>query len=188
MTRTNTQYTAAGTQFQIPETDDDQYDRDNQLTAFQVAVEEHDHSTGRGKPVQGYAVGSVGTTHLADGAASDIKVGNRTIDQSLISTGHVGTLTQLFSWLANRLKAIMGTSNWFDNPAVSLATMAAHAARHAPTGADPISLTPFGVWTSLNDGSGSGLDADLIDGKNITVAASAPGSPNAGDLWIDTSA
>lgn len=48
------------------------------------------------------------------------------------------------------------------------------------------------------DGSGSGLDADRLDGlegsaylksnvQNMTVSSTAPTSPGVGDVWIDTS-
>lgn len=48
------------------------------------------------------------------------------------------------------------------------------------------------------DGSGSGLDADRLDGlegsaylksnvQNMTVSSTAPTSPGVGDIWIDTS-
>jgi hypothetical protein len=36
------------------------------------------------------------------------------------------------------------------------------------------------------DGAGSGLDAELITGKKITVASTAPSSPATNDVWIDT--
>lgn len=188
MTRTNTQYSAAGTAYQIPEVDGDLYDRDNQFTPALIALEEHDHSVGRGKEVLRVGAGIVNTVAIADGAVTDLKVGERTGDPSLIPSTVTGTLTQLFSWIMNRIKAITGASNWYDAPAITLASLAVHGARHAPAGADPLNLAAYNVWTSLNDGTGSGLDADLIDGKNITVSASAPSSPNSGDLWIDTSA
>lgn len=43
------------------------------------------------------------------------------------------------------------------------------------------------VQTKSNGGSGSGFNADSIRGKAVTVASSAPGSPNVGDIWVDTS-
>jgi hypothetical protein len=36
------------------------------------------------------------------------------------------------------------------------------------------------------DGTGSGLDADLIDGHNITVGPTPPSSPSVNDLWVNT--
>lgn len=61
-------------------------------------------------------------------------------------------------------------------------------------------MTGNEILTALGsvDGSGSGLDADRLDGlegsaylksnvQNMTVSATAPGSPGVGDIWIDTS-
>lgn len=39
---------------------------------------------------------------------------------------------------------------------------------------------------SLNQGDGSGLNADLWDGRELYVQSSEPGSANTGDLWIET--
>ena len=63
---------------------------------------------------------SVPAGKIADGAGTDIKIGNRTVDQAQTPTGNVGTLTQLFSWIVNRIKAITGTTNWYDAPATTL--------------------------------------------------------------------
>ncbi len=41
------------------------------------------------------------------------------------------------------------------------------------------------VWHAGNDGAGSGLDADLIDGREIFVQSGTPGGKN-GDIWIQT--
>lgn len=40
------------------------------------------------------------------------------------------------------------------------------------------------VWHAGNDGSGSGLDADLIDGRQIFVQTATPTGANEGDVWI----
>jgi hypothetical protein len=42
------------------------------------------------------------------------------------------------------------------------------------------------VWHAGNDGLNSGLDADKIRGKGITIGATAPESPIGGDAWLDT--
>lgn len=74
----------------------------------------------------------IGTSGLQDGAVTDAKVGNRTVDQTQVPTGSVGTLTQLFSWIVNRIRAITGATNWFDNPVATLAGI--WAKFHASTG------------------------------------------------------
>lgn len=40
------------------------------------------------------------------------------------------------------------------------------------------------VWHAGNDGAGSGLDADLIDGRQIFVQTATPTGANEGDIWI----
>lgn len=45
------------------------------------------------------------------------------------------------------------------------------------------------AWHTGNDGPGSGLDADMVDGKHAsafaaTVSTTAPDSPAVGQLWI----
>lgn len=40
------------------------------------------------------------------------------------------------------------------------------------------------VWHAGNDGAGSGLDADKVKGKNITVSSTAPSNPQVNDIWI----
>lgn len=60
---------------------------------------------------------------LAAGAANDSVIGSRTVNQALASPANAGTLTQLLSWLAGRIKAITGATNWFDAPAATLAQL-----------------------------------------------------------------
>ncbi|MCC5464574.1 hypothetical protein [Pelosinus baikalensis] len=60
---------------------------------------------------------------LAAGAADDTAIGSRTVNQALASPANAGTITQLLSWLAGRIKAITGATNWYDAPAITLATI-----------------------------------------------------------------
>ena len=57
---------------------------------------------------------SVTADKIADGAATDAKIGNRTVDQVQVPSGNTGTVTQLLSWVVNRIKDIKGTTNWYD--------------------------------------------------------------------------
>ena len=57
---------------------------------------------------------------LADGECTDVKLGSRTVDQSLASPANTGALTDLLSWLAGRLKAVTGKSDWKTTPQTSL--------------------------------------------------------------------
>jgi len=49
-----------------------------------------------------------------------IETGDRTLDPAQAPTGNVGNLRQILSWFANRIKAIMGTTNWWDAPPMTL--------------------------------------------------------------------
>lgn len=60
---------------------------------------------------------------LAAGAANDAAIGSRTVSQALASPANAGTLTQLLSWLAGKIKAITGATNWYDAPAATLAQL-----------------------------------------------------------------
>lgn len=51
---------------------------------------------------------------------SDSRIGDRTINQSLANPANTGNLTQLFSWLGGRIKAITGEENWINEPAIDL--------------------------------------------------------------------
>ena len=55
-----------------------------------------------------------------EGDLQAVELGSRTVDQSLAPSGNSGTLRQFLSWFANRIKAIMGTTNWWDAPPVTL--------------------------------------------------------------------
>lgn len=52
--------------------------------------------------------------------------GNRTLDQALVAPANVGTLRQLLSWLAGRIRAITGAANWWEAPATTLAAANNH--------------------------------------------------------------
>ncbi|WCK55440.1 tail fiber domain-containing protein [Aneurinibacillus sp. Ricciae_BoGa-3] len=56
----------------------------------------------------------------AAGAVGDTNIGNRTADPSQAPSGLTGTLTNWFSWITNRIKAITGKANWYDNPRTTL--------------------------------------------------------------------
>ena len=56
-----------------------------------------------------------------EGNAQAIESGSRTLDPSQVPSGNSGTLRQILSWFANRLKAITGATNWYDSPIITLA-------------------------------------------------------------------
>ena len=67
-----------------------------------------------------------------EGNANATELGGRTLDQALTNPANVGTLRQILSWVAGRIRAITGATNWWDAPATTLATAHAHHAAVAP--------------------------------------------------------
>ncbi len=69
-----------------------------------------------------------------------------TADPTQVPTGNgPGKLVQWVGWLANRIKAITGKTNWYDAPDITLATLAAHKSRHASGGADALAPADIGA-------------------------------------------
>ena len=201
---------------------------------------------------------------LRDGSQGGIGVENMQdmrIDHSQSPVSNQGSLEELLGRLANRIRTVMGSEDWKDDPAVSLADVQAvldglaivvkkinntspdangnfaieagtgitvsqgqnkvtitatgqttpgpHAFSHASGGADPISPASIGAVTAADinahkgdasahhtrytdaeavaaikaaDGSGSGIDADMLDGKHGSAYANASHGHGASDL------
>lgn len=61
--------------------------------------------------------GGISSENIRADAVTDTIIGNRTVDQAIAdSYSNTGTLTKLFSWIAKTLKALKGTTNWYDAP------------------------------------------------------------------------
>lgn len=67
-----------------------------------------------------------------EGNAYATELGARTIDPSQSPTGVIGTLRQLLDWFANRIRAITGTTNWYDAPPTTLTAAKSHIDAAAP--------------------------------------------------------
>lgn len=130
-----------------------------------------------------------------DNSVTDAKIGNRTANQTLEPTGATGTLTQLLSWIVNRIRAITGTTNWWDAPPTTLAVTDVHmgstsnihgvdgsgvesvsgaqekVAAHSNLTDNPhgVTATQVGAITSIDGVSNPGGDVDLIGGIGITI-------------------
>ena len=52
-----------------------------------------------------------------------IETGERTLDPAQAPTGNIGSLGQILSWFANRIRAILGTTNWWDAPPITLGSL-----------------------------------------------------------------
>ena len=108
-----------------------------------------------------------------DGSVTDAKIGNRTVDQTLATPGNTGSLLSLLSWMAGRIKAISGTTNWYDTPATTLAA----ANTHATSTSNPHSTTAsqVGAVATVNTLTPSGTDFTISAGANITITPATHG-------------
>ena len=61
-----------------------------------------------------------------EGNINAIEQGARTLNQAQAPSGNAGSLRQILSWLANRIRAITGTTNWYDAPPTTLTATKAH--------------------------------------------------------------
>lgn len=61
-----------------------------------------------------------------EGDLQAVESGSRTLDPSQAPSGNSGSLRQILSWFANRIRAITGASNWYDSPATTLAAAKSH--------------------------------------------------------------
>src|SRR5690606_979665 len=69
--------------------------------------------------------GARGPDTWRDQAASDRVLGGRPFSDPEAPPGGTGPLTAIRGWLADQLKAILGSSSWRDQPARTLAQLAA---------------------------------------------------------------
>jgi len=113
-----------------------------------------------------------------DGSVTDTKIGNRTADQTQAPTGSTGTLTQLLSWVVNRIKTITGKTNWYDTPDITLATLVQHKSRHASGGTDALTPADIGAETP------AGAQAKVDEHANSTSAHSATSAATASRIMM----
>ena len=102
-----------------------------------------------------------------------IETGDRTLDPAQAPTSNVGNLRQILSWFANRIKAIMGTTNWWDAPPTTLTAAKSHIDAAAPHSGHE---TPTGAQAKV--------DAHA----NLTAAHSATSTATANRIIIRDSA
>ncbi len=209
-----------------------------------------------------------GPTAFGAGSIEDYLIGSRTPDQSLAAASGAQSPTSLWSMLANRVKAIAGTTNWYDAPASTIAALVTsvaaklplaggtmtgtlafasaqiitfisetgtklqlasssgynlnvqantleletardvafhniaasagdysfkvNTATHAATFQGAVAAASYTaggntVWHAGNDGAGSGLDADSLDGiSSAGFATAAQAVPNGAVVWFET--
>jgi len=67
-----------------------------------------------------------------EGNINAIEQGARTLNQAQAPSGNEGSLRQILSWLANRIRAITGMTNWYDAPPTTLTAAKSHIDAAAP--------------------------------------------------------
>lgn len=111
-----------------------------------------------------------------------IETGDRTLDPAQAPSSNTGTLRQILSWFANRIKAIMGTTNWWDAPPVTLKVInnkfdADNGHKHTGAAGDGPQIIPPGVIVMWG-----GLVANIPTGWALCDGAN--GTPDLRDRFI----
>ena len=124
-----------------------------------------------------------------EGNINAIEQGSRTIDPSQAPTGVAGNLRNFLDWFANRIRAITGTTNWYDAPPATLSGLNTSLSSHKsatpidhPDGSVTLAKLAASTMTSAGgtepnrlartDASGAvGLarDAVLVKGRDIAA-------------------
>ena len=141
-----------------------------------------------------------------EGNLQAIEEGSRTVDQTQSPSGLTGSLRQFLDWIPNRIKAILGTTNWYDSPLVTLAGAKNHIDNennpHSVTAAQVGAATPAQLAAKVDKPSsatsgniavfdgGAGKIKD--GGKQITdfalnnsIAGNAPVYADSSDVYSD---
>ena len=110
----------------------------------------------------------------AEGNSLAIETGSRTLDQDLAAPANTGTLRQIISWFAGRIRAITGAANWWDAPATTLAAASTHASA---------TTAIHGVGGSTVE-SVAGATAKVDTHAALTTAHSATSTPTANRIMM----
>ncbi|MFZ5816307.1 MAG: hypothetical protein ACOY93_13585 [Bacillota bacterium] len=144
-----------------------------------------------------------GDLNRVEGNIGAVETGARTLDPFLAGAADTGTLRQILSWLAGRILAITGTTNWYEAPAATIATIWAKfsgSTGHKHTGgandAPPIPLsgiesaakttaggTEGNRLAVTNAGGAVGRADALKDGNGTYRTAAGPGGWGAGAAY-----
>lgn len=132
-------------------------------------------------PKTSWAAGQIPTAsdfNRIEGNIQAIEEGQRTIDPAQAPTGNSGSLRQLLDWFANRIRAITGTTNWYDAPPATLSGLNTSLSSHKS--ASPIDH-PDGSVTAAKIASGAVTTAKIASGA-VTSDKLAAGAVTAGKL------
>lgn len=130
----------------------------------------------------GTTAAQVGAIPATANQVTDTHIGSRTVNPALATPGNSGTLTQILSWLAGRIQAITGATNWYDTPATTLSGAAAHHSNtgnpHGTTAAQVASASGFsGAWSiSISGNAATATSAARLTNARTINGVSFDGS------------
>jgi len=114
-------------------------------------------------------------------SVNDAAIGNRTPDQSQApASPGSGTLSQILSWLANRIKAITGKTNWWEDPPTTLQAAKNHIDASAPHSGHE---TPSGAQAKADAALNSAkayTDQEVAEVSQALDAHKAAAAPHSG--------
>ncbi|MCU6797993.1 hypothetical protein OB236_38300 [Paenibacillus sp. WQ 127069] len=92
----------------------------------------HDHSTGT----------KISSSGLANGAATDTIIGNRTVDDTATPNAGPNTITNLFNYFGKMIRQITGEASWVTAPAMTIAAIATALGLKAPLASPALTGIP----------------------------------------------
>ncbi len=212
MTRVaSSNYTALGTQFQWATAGTDRFFRTLDLYYLSQAVEEHDHSAGKGLAVTRVADSAIDTVNISDGAVTAIKIedlaitaakiADATITKAKMATDSVGTAQiEADAVTASEIAAgAVGSSELADNAvdtaaiqddAVTAAKIAAGAVGTSELADDAVTAAKIVAGAvGSSELADNAVDTAAIQDDAVTaakIATGAVGSAELADNAVDT--
>ena len=111
-----------------------------------------------------------------EGNIPAIESGSRTLDPSQAPSGNTGSLRQILSWFANRIRAITGAANWYNAPATTLAAAKSHI--DATSGIHRATSSVTANRLIIRDSNGRASVADPTSSSHIATKGYVDGTVN----------
>lgn len=128
------------------------------------------------------AEGSVSGNVLAPNTVDDTKIGERTIDDTIVpTTSNSGLIGNIFNWFANRIKTITGKTSWKDAPTKNMEEL--------NTDIGSLNTNVNALDTEIGN-IGNTVNAHLAEITQVPTANKIPKALQTGKLdigWIGTS-
>lgn len=133
--------------------------------------------------------GAITTAKYQDGSVTDAKLGNRTVDQAIATAfGNTGQLGTILSWFAKAIKALKGTTNWYDTPAATLAQLGSHLTNvsnpHAVTASQTGAVQNAGTAPSIKTGLDSAKGVAGAQGALYVASDTGIIYRSSGSVWV----